>query len=359
MFFAVGAEEVKKRLRAWRRHFSADLGRDTPFVLLQTPVNLGMLVDPGAGQKRSSRALLDYTRAVQRRQPSEADVMKATRRLDAISDVRASWTLGSLEPTGNLFLASHPASPSKQAVYLAQMNVRALLGKSEVFSEYPRLRANLIELSSLRCSHANVGWVEFEAYLAAFEAGKLTLAHAEEHCRNKGAAVTLGGHYGLGPEEVALGPPHLRWRIEPRLRDVPLMRIKEKFPGFDLPSSESPARMAKRCVTMLDGGDSWDSGAVFVNGDKAPACDIFTMVNAYDPDAGVDFQLLLLGQMKRTKDALTPAERAAELAKVRSLHLHLFFFISLPPRDLASGFLLSSERFAASSVYKSADAGRA
>ena len=35
-----GARGVKKRLRAWRKHFGVQYTRDTPFVLLQTPVNL-------------------------------------------------------------------------------------------------------------------------------------------------------------------------------------------------------------------------------------------------------------------------------------------------------------------------------
>ena len=35
-----GARGVKKRLRAWRKHFGVTLGRITPFVLLQTGVNL-------------------------------------------------------------------------------------------------------------------------------------------------------------------------------------------------------------------------------------------------------------------------------------------------------------------------------
>ena len=35
-----GARGVKKRLRAWRRHFGVEYSHSTPFVLLQTPVNL-------------------------------------------------------------------------------------------------------------------------------------------------------------------------------------------------------------------------------------------------------------------------------------------------------------------------------
>ena len=35
-----GARGVKKRLRAWRKHFKVEYSRETPFVLLQTPVNL-------------------------------------------------------------------------------------------------------------------------------------------------------------------------------------------------------------------------------------------------------------------------------------------------------------------------------
>ena len=35
-----GARGVKKRLRAWRLHFGVEYSRQTPFVLLQTPVNL-------------------------------------------------------------------------------------------------------------------------------------------------------------------------------------------------------------------------------------------------------------------------------------------------------------------------------
>jgi hypothetical protein len=35
-----GARGVKKRLRAWRRHFGVEYSSATPFVMLQTPVNL-------------------------------------------------------------------------------------------------------------------------------------------------------------------------------------------------------------------------------------------------------------------------------------------------------------------------------
>lgn len=35
-----GARGVKKRLRAWRNHFGVEYSRTTPFVLIQTPVNL-------------------------------------------------------------------------------------------------------------------------------------------------------------------------------------------------------------------------------------------------------------------------------------------------------------------------------
>ena len=232
-------------------------------------------------------------------------------------------TLGSLETTGLVVLTPSRSSLHKM-VYMPQVFMAALLESAgDAFP--PNLLSNLRELANPKYVQAEAGWMQFERFLAHFEAVKLTLSFSSSFSRRAAlgtsADLTLGSYFGLNPSECALGPEQLRWTFRLRQADVPFFEVQQKFPG-DFGKGK-PIRHVEDLVTKKHRLSSvqpvsWDSGAMCLNGDQARACDFFTVLDVTDPHIGDCFQVIVLFQARRREGGPSHAKVLEELAKAHA-----------------------------------------